>query len=283
MNIPSFPPRLDYILQPEAQRMLGHFSSLHRVRIGFFSLDAKEICVGLNRPSCEYCRLLRTDKKMNGKCSSLDRTMFEKARKQNRPLCYTCHGQLTEAVLPVMLGGRGIGFIMVGQFRTLGKNTMPAFSTWNPPKKGLTRKLRLYYEKTPAFSKQQVEDMLHMLHLMVDYITGHYLVSMKDFDLIHPLMERIQSNPSETISIKEAAESIGRSPSGLFQLFKKLTGQGLRQFQTESKLKEADRLLKTFPQMPIKEIAARIGFNDPLYFSRLYRKHRGTAPTTARR
>jgi len=116
----------------------------------------------------------------------------------------------------------------------------------------------------------------------VDYIIGHYLVTMKDFDLIHPLIDRIQNNPSETISIKEAAASIGRSPSSLFQLFKSLTGRGFRQFQTECKLNEADRLLKTFLQMPIKEVTERIGLSDPLYFSRLYRKHRGITPTESR-
>jgi len=32
----------------------------------------------------------------------------------------------------------------------------------------------------------------------------------------------------------------------------------------------------------VKEVAERVGFEDPLYFSRLYRKHRGSSPSATR-
>jgi len=171
---------------------------------------------------------------------------------------------------------------MIGQFRTLGKNTFSISEDWKSMPPAFYRRLRQHYEKTPVYSKQQIDSMLQMLQLMVDYITTHYLVTVKDYDLIQPLIDRIQNDPSETITIKEAAASIGRSESSLFQLFKTLTGRGFRQFQIECKLNEADRLLKIFPQMPIKEVAEQTGFADPLYFSRLYRKYRGVSPSTQR-
>jgi AraC family transcriptional regulator of arabinose operon len=85
-----------------------------------------------------------------------------------------------------------------------------------------------------------------------------------------------------TLTVRDAAAQIGRSPSSLSHLFKKLTGNGFRQFQITRKIEEADRLLQTFPQMPIKEIAERLGFQDPLYFSRLYRRHRDQSPSAKR-
>ena len=274
------PARMEYVLQPELKKMLGHFSSLVNVRIGFFALDGRELCVGLGRPVCGYCRTLRTGFGMENQCLSLDRRMFEAASKSGTPVRYACHAGLTEIILPVQPSGRCIGFIMVGQFRA-AEQTLPDFSKvrGNPI---VSPALRRQYRATPVFSEQQMDDMMHMLRLMVQFMAEHYLVGMNDFDVIRPLIEEIERNPEQTLCIREAAARIGRSPSGLSHLFKKLTGSSFRQFQIERKLDEADRLLQTFPQMPVKEAAHRTGFEDPLYFSRLYRRHRGHSPTDRR-
>ncbi len=274
--------KLQYVLQPEAQKMLGSFSSLLNVRIAFFSLDGRELFSGLGRTICAYCRKLRETPAKDAACMSLDKKMCGRARKERRPVCYTCHGHLTEAVIPAILSGRCIGFLMVGQFRTSEKKTQTSKPWKNPVEKFRRLELQSAYEQTPVFSQQQVDDMLRMLGLMVEFITGHYLVSMKDFDLIQPLIEQIEANQEKPIQLEEAARQIGRSPSGLSHLFKKLTGRGFRQFQIDCKLAEADRLLSAFPQMPIKEVAERTGFDDPLYFSRLYSKYRGIPPSTRR-
>ncbi len=271
---------MEYVLQPEVQKMLGHFSSLINVRIGFFSLDGRELCVGHSRPVCSYCHILRTEFGMEKMCLALDQCMFERTRKTGEPVRYACHAGLTEIILPVQSANRCIGFIMVGQFRA-PEQTLTAFSKgW----KEIARSpaVRRQYQGTPTFSEQQIEDMIHMLRLMVQFIAEHYLVGMKDFDVIQPLVEQIEQHPEQILTIQDAAKRIGRSPSSLSHLFKELTGVGFRRFQINCRLDEAERLLKTFPQMPVKEVAKRIGFEDPLYFSRLYHKHRGKSPSAKR-
>jgi AraC-like DNA-binding protein len=273
--------QLEYVLRPEAKEMLGSFSSLLNVRTAFFSLDGRELFSGLGRPICDYCRRVREDPTKNDACIKLDKTMCDRARREMQPVCYTCHGHLTEAVIPVVLSGRCIGFLMVGQFRTLEKS---AAGHCNASENigGSFGELETAYGQTPVLSKPQVNDMLRMLGLMVEFITRHYLVSMKDFDVIQPLVEWIEANPAKTLSLEEASRRIGRSSSSLSHLFKKLTGKGFRQFQIARKIEKADQLLQTFPQMPIKEVAEQLGFEDPLYFSRLYRKNRGFSPSAQR-
>ncbi len=265
--------QLQYVLQPEAQEMLGSFSSLLNVRIAFFSLDGRELFSGMGRPICAYCRTLRQNPDGDLACMALDKKMCDRARKGKKPVCYTCHGYLNEAVIPVILADRCIGFLMVGQFRMLEETAVAAE---NP------NGLQEAYLQTPVLSAGQVDDMLRMLGLMVEFITRHYLVSMKDFDVIQPLVESIEANPAQTLSLEEAARRIGRSPSSLSHLFKKLTGSGFRQYQIIRKIEEADRLLRAFPQMPVKEVAERTGFEDPFYFSRLYRQHKGQSPSAKR-
>lgn len=260
---------LQAILKPEAQEMLARFSSLLNVRLGFFAPNGTEICIGGERPICTYCRLLRETQ--DDACRSLDQQMFAQARATNHPFSYPCHGGLTEAFVPVDLAKRRIGLVMVGQFRLDGQ-VAPTCDTLR----------QIEYNRRPVFSTQQLADMLGMLELMVQSFTDRHLITSTETDQIQLLLDRIHANPSKTITVNDAAAFTARSASSLAHLFKRLTGRSIRQYQIEVKLTEADRLLGTFPKIPIKELADQLGFDDPLYFSRIYRKHRGQPPSSMR-
>lgn len=249
--------------------MLGHFSSLLNVRLGFFAPDGTEICIGGGRPICAYCRCLRKNRKQV--CLALDRQMFARARRTKRPFHYACHGGLSEAFVPVDLDGKRIGLVMVGQFRAKGQVPPPDCIGFAAE-----------YDQRPVFSEEQIEDMLKMLELMVQSITDRHLVTRTEFDLIQPLLDHIHAHPEKTLTVEDAAALTGRSTSSIAHLFKKLTGRSIRQYQIEHKLDDADRMLKISPDRPIKDIALQLGFDDPLYFSRLYKKHRGCPPTETR-
>ena len=266
------------LLQPEAQKMLANFSSLLNVRLGYFTPDGIEVCVGGGRPICTYCRTMRLQCGFDHVCFRLDSKMFAKARRAKHPFSYPCHAGLTEAFIPVDLADRRVGLLMVGQFRKEGQVPPPVTDEWEVPREEVEE----LYKSVPIFSEQQVEDMLSVLELMVEAITDRHLTHRSEIDLTQPLLDRIHANPAETLSVDEAAAMLGRSPSSLAHLFKDLTGQSVRQYQISRKLFEADRLLHTFPSMPIKEVAHRLGFDDPLYFSRFYRKNRGVPPSSSR-
>ncbi len=259
------------ILKPEAQQMLARFSSLLNVRIGFFGPDGSEICIGEERPICTFCKMLRSNDE--SRCFELDKKMFERAKLANKPFSYPCHGGLTEAFVPVDLAEKRIGLIMVGQFRAEGQTAPPSCSDG----------MLVAYENRPIFSQKQISDMLGLVELMVQSFVDRQLVTSADTDQIQLLLDRIHENPAKTMTVEEAAIFTCRSPSSIAHLFKNLTGKSIRQYQIEAKLDEADRLLRTFPDMPIKEIAERLGFDDPLYFSRLYRKHRNSPPSATRK
>jgi two-component system response regulator YesN len=74
-----------------------------------------------------------------------------------------------------------------------------------------------------------------------------------------------------------------RSPSTVTRLFKKLTGQSFKQYQLSFRLRRAATLMAESPDCPIAEIAPAVGFDDPLYFSRLFRKYTGQSPTAYRK
>ena len=70
--------------------------------------------------------------------------------------------------------------------------------------------------------------------------------------------------------------------STLRRQFRAQTGYSLKEYILRVRLKRAKNLLALSP-MTIEQVAAETGFSDPYYFSRLFRKREGVAPSVFRK
>ncbi|MBR6322820.1 MAG: helix-turn-helix transcriptional regulator [Lachnospiraceae bacterium] len=68
------------------------------------------------------------------------------------------------------------------------------------------------------------------------------------------------------------------STTYISHLFKNITGQTVRNYITDFRMKEAVRLLKN-PLNQINDIAAQCGYRDGNYFSYRFREYYGCAPS----
>jgi AraC-like DNA-binding protein len=83
------------------------------------------------------------------------------------------------------------------------------------------------------------------------------------------------------LRIDELARHCNLSPSHFAALFRKRTGFSAIDFFLRLKMQRACRLLET-SNMPIKEIAIRLGIEDPLYFSRSFHRIYACSPSEYR-
>ncbi len=83
------------------------------------------------------------------------------------------------------------------------------------------------------------------------------------------------------LSLVDMAESVMYSPPYFCKIFKELTGEGFVKYLTEVRLREANKLLE-FSDLKINDIAFRIGYNNPNYFLRVYKKKYGITPSEYR-
>jgi AraC-like DNA-binding protein len=95
-------------------------------------------------------------------------------------------------------------------------------------------------------------------------------------------IEFMHNNLSRPLTLQELAKQAGLSPSRYSALFKAQTGAAPIEHHIGLRIHAACSLLVT-STLSIKEIAARLGYEDPLYFSRLFRKTMGTSPSDYRR
>jgi AraC-like DNA-binding protein len=68
----------------------------------------------------------------------------------------------------------------------------------------------------------------------------------------------------------------------LLRLYNKVTGSTPTQELIKLRVEKAKRLLIGHPNLEIKQVSSAVGYEDPLYFSRLFKRETGFAPTAFR-
>lgn len=100
-------------------------------------------------------------------------------------------------------------------------------------------------------------------------------------NLIYGVIERMRENPCKKINPESMAALCGLSRGRFEHMFKEVTGMPLYRYQIKMRLDKACYLLKN-TQLNVSEIGNIAGFNDPLYFSRIFKKFNGCSPTEYR-
>ena len=94
--------------------------------------------------------------------------------------------------------------------------------------------------------------------------------------------EFISSHYSEEIDLDKCAERCGFSRSRFTHLFTEVIGISPYRYQQKFRLEQACELLRS-TALSVSEVAENVGFQDALYFSRLFRKRFGMAPSDMRK
>lgn len=104
-----------------------------------------------------------------------------------------------------------------------------------------------------------------------------------------PIDQRIEEacqflsrNLAEEVNLEEIARHVCLSPSRLAHLFREQLGVNIIRWREDQRMILAKHLLQSTCS-PIAKIASLVGYDDQMYFSRVFRKRVGTSPSEFRR
>ncbi len=97
-------------------------------------------------------------------------------------------------------------------------------------------------------------------------------------DAMQKAKEYINANYKKELSLEHISKEMDMSPYYFSKLFKEMTGEGFIEYVTEVRINKAKELLLA-GQATMKEICVAIGYSDPNYFSRIFKKCVGMTPT----
>ena len=135
-----------------------------------------------------------------------------------------------------------------------------------------------------AYSQQLMAGIVnHLIGMMYSLERNIELKTRNQshFDMINRARLRIRESLESSLTIQQVAEDMGVSYSNFRKLFKEFTGISPATYQQDLRLQRAKELLST-TDMSIKEIAYRLNFESPDYFSAKFKIKTGRRPSELR-
>lgn len=106
---------------------------------------------------------------------------------------------------------------------------------------------------------------------------NHLMASAGDTRRISRAIGHLREHFDEPLKVEEVAHKFGMSVSGFHHHFKSVTAMSPLQFQKQIRLQEARRLMLG-DDLDAASAGFRVGYEDPAYFSRDYKKLFGAPP-----
>lgn len=103
----------------------------------------------------------------------------------------------------------------------------------------------------------------------------------KGREVVEQAMEYIKHHYMEPLTVTKLAGQYGLNSKQFSYLFQKHTGLGPNDYLIEHRMSRAKELLGT-TACSVTEIAASVGYADPYYFSKLFKKRTGFCPSLLR-
>lgn len=135
-----------------------------------------------------------------------------------------------------------------------------------------------YYEEVKSI--QSVNEISTYMNRIINELTEGIdkVRKINSNRQIAKAVEFINKNYMKEITLEEVAKAVSLSPYYFSRLFKQETSENFVDYLTKYRMATAKKLL-TDKSCSIKDVSYNVGYNDPNYFSKLFKKHYGVNPS----
>lgn len=147
---------------------------------------------------------------------------------------------------------------------------------------------RLFETAAATYSKQTAADLCrsagYLLLILADILRDNPGQNTKQpvSRILHHAVERIDSDYRKPeLSIDTLARDLSVNRTSLYRHFMEELGMSPKSYITQVRMEKAIHLLKS-GEYSIKAISYSVGFSDPLYFSKVFKKYTGLSPRSYR-
>lgn len=139
------------------------------------------------------------------------------------------------------------------------------------------------YRSTSLCKELLLNSLLYdFLHFLVNEFPNFKNMNPTEEEYVNAIINYCITHIDEKIYVTDIAGYLGLNRSYTTRLFKKNMNTSLKDYILKTKFEEAERLL-TETTLPIKVISKSVGFDDELYFSRMFHKKMNVSPYNYRK
>lgn len=272
-------------------KLLNTYNSLNRFLIsvtdlsGIMSHPLLDIPLRERYHTKKFCDIAKSTAKGYRRCRRCRRFADRKAIKTGELFCGYCVHGLYEIGLPVVVGGKVLAVVYVG-------NLMPdkAFATEKVEKTcqktGVDPKI-LSAELENAQPVTDLQTYIDIAETVSSYIKLVFKTFPQDLGsnahwVIREMKLYARENFRNPIKLSDRAERYGYNEKYIGRLFKSTTDVSFSNYVNRLRLNHAKNLLLS-TEKSIIEVALDSGFENVTYFNRCFKRELGLTPTEFRR
>jgi AraC-like DNA-binding protein len=266
----------------EARRLIDCFALGFKIHIRIFSAGMDELLAGFTDSVFPFCPAYRVNHLVIHQAHRRPGFCFHCRREYREPgfefMLYTCSAGFAEAVMPVKFRGILLGYAFLGRFRI--KNEIDERSLRHWTEAGLDPEdLKAAFGDRVFFDKNALEKMLHLFSMLLSFLVTREYVKIRQFGLTESVSHWVESHVSESLDLNRIASVMNRDRAAISQRIKGQLGMSFKELCILKRIRHFERIVAGNPGISIRKAAALAGYQDPFYFSRIYKKVRFSAPS----
>lgn len=251
------------------------FNQATGISISLYNTDCKMVTRrGTN--AGVYCKLIASVKEGQRSCARSNRALIDECRRTKKTARHICEAGLLDIVIPLLLRGEIVGFLMLGMIKINEKfpevHSLP-----------LNRDdLRQRYESLPLLDEKKIDSIINIATMLTTHIMFENMVRSRRNQSSDIIAEYIDNHLCERLTVETVSKGVHLSAGSIYKSIHKQYNCTLGEYVCAKRIERARALLED-KELSIEQIADSVGFTDPAYFSRCFKKVMGSSPREYRK
>ena len=257
--------------------LLKAIHDLTGIKAAVYDLDYHEL-MAYPAESIALCNMIHSREAGLAACSQSEQKRCEACKQSRSRQLVLCHAGLTEIVVPIMNGDAVIGYIMLGQF--VDSDRRDVFLQQVAGKcaeLGLnSEELMKCAARVPCCSQAQMQSVSKLVDVIASYLVFSGILYPSETPLRQTILDHIGKNLSSDLSVQALCRRFSVSKSELYRLLRQQAPEGVAAYVREKRFQKACELLR-YTRKAIWQIAEEVGYDNPDYFLRAFKKEVGVS------
>ncbi|MBR3934277.1 MAG: PocR ligand-binding domain-containing protein [Clostridia bacterium] len=227
-----------------------------------------------------YCKCIQETPEGKKACRMSEISLLEKCRDTKQTQMHICHAGLVDIAVPIIYEEEIIGYIIFGQLKT--QSDFSKLTDYLQKLYPDTKILKKHYSKIAYYDFEKIQSVSNIASMLIKYILLENMLKPKLEDSIQKAINYIENNLDKELCVKSISKNINVSKSVLYKKFHQNFKCTVAHYINVKRVdKSIELLLKT--DLSMEEISQRVGYASASYYSRIFKKIKGTTPLKFKR
>ena len=258
------------------QPLLKDLYQIFGINISMFDYEGNYI-TSYPEMDCPFCHLIKNNQEGKKRCHNCDQRAFQRVQESGKLDLYQCDFLLYEACVPLYSYGILTGFLMMGQTtldfqvdkQAIYQKALPYISDKQELKKAI--------DLIPQHTIEDIESFSHIIDCCAKYLSLDNRLEHKKRPIASQIKKYIDQHYNKSLTLEDMASRFQLSKTTLETAFKQTYKVTIHTYITQVRILHACQYLKQ-PHYSIQDTAELCGFEDPSYFTKVFKKSMGISP-----